>query len=196
MQSRSPLLLPVLRSPLQAAVLTRLLLEPDRAESLSDLARATGVSVATVQREVERAESAGLLASERIGATRLVRADTTSPLFKPLADLLLIAFGPLSVVTDVLAGIEGIEEAYLFGSWAARYTGTPGRAPNDVDVLVIGHPEREAIHDAAEQAERTLARPVQITIRSPRAWKRAEDDPFLREVRARPLVPIPLADAE
>ena len=195
MQSRSPLLLPVLRSPLQAAMLTRLLLDPNRAESLSDLARATGASVATVQREVERAEAAGLLVSERIGATRLVRADTGSPLFAPLAELLLVAFGPITVLADALAGVDGLQEAYLFGSWAARYQGLPGPAPNDVDALVIGHPDRDAVHDAAEQSERKLGRPVQITIRSPLAWKRADDDPFLREVRARPLVPIPLANA-
>jgi hypothetical protein len=38
---------------------------------------------------------------------------------------------------EELEGVEGIEKAYLFGSWAARYAGEAGRAPADLDVLVI-----------------------------------------------------------
>ena len=193
MKSGPPPLLPLLRSPLQAEVLTRLLLEPERAMSLTELARLTGASVATVQREVERAEMAGIARSERVGPTRLVRADPSSPLYRPLADLLLVAFGPVPVVSTELDGIDGIEEAYLFGSWAARYSGELGAAPRDVDVLVVGDPDRDQVYDAVERAERRLHRPVQVTFRSVDEWAN-EEDPFVSTVRSRPLVRIDVGD--
>lgn len=190
MKTPPPPLLPLLRSPLQAEILTRLLLSPDHAFSLTELAGLSGASIATVQREVTRAEEAGVVSSQRIGPTRLVRADTAGTLYRPLADLLLVAFGPAVVLAEELAGVRGIEEAYIFGSWAARYRGERGHAPHDVDVIVIGVPDRDAAFDAAERAERRLGRPVQLTVRSPEAWHGQHEDPFVQQLKSRPLVPI------
>jgi predicted nucleotidyltransferase len=193
MKTQPPPLLPLLRSAHQAEILTRLLLGPQDSISLTNLAHLSRASLATVQREVERAEAAGVVRSERVGPTRLVRADPSSPLYRPLTDLLLVAFGPLPVMTNELAGIPGIENAYLFGSWAARYSGEAGAAPNDVDVLVIGEPDRDAVYDAADRAERRLHRPVQITFRSAEEWANSEE-PFIATTRSRPLVPLELGD--
>ena len=85
--------------------------------------------------------------------------------------------------------VDGIDAAYLFGSWAARYVGQEGRPPADLDVLVIGTPDRDALDDAAQRAGERVAREVNVTIRSP-AWWRAGNDGFHTEVTRRPLVPI------
>lgn len=191
MRTRPPPLLPLLRSAHQAEILVRVLLGPQEPISLTDLARSTGASVATVQREIERAEAAGVVRSERIGPTRLVRPDTASPLYRPLSDLLLVAFGPATVMASELDGITGVDEAHIFGSWAARYSGEVGSAPNDIDVLVIGDPDREEVHEAAERAERRLHRPVQVTFRSADEWAN-HDDPFIATILSRPLVPLDL----
>jgi len=192
MKTKPPPLLPLLRSAHQAEILTRLLLAPQESLSLTDLAHQTRASLATVQREVERAEAAGLVRSERVGPTRLVGADLSSPLYRPLADLLLVAFGPVPVVTDELAAIPGVDEAYLFGSWAARYSGESGTAPDDVDVLVIGEPDRDAVSGAADRAERRLHRPVQITLRGAEEWADG-DEPSIAALRGQPLVRLALA---
>ncbi len=82
-----------------------------------------------------------------------------------------------------------IESAYLFGSWAARYAGQLGRAPADIDLLVIGDPDRDELDEAAQRAGARLAREVNVTIRSPRWWREGEDG-FHAEVTGRPLVPV------
>jgi predicted nucleotidyltransferase len=110
-------------------------------------------------------------------------------LIEPLTELLLRAFGPRQVVAEALTGLAGIQEAYIFGSWAARYTGHAGRAPADIDVLVIGAPDRDDLDDAAQRATTRLAREVNITLRSP-TWWRDGDDGFHKEITNRPLVPI------
>jgi hypothetical protein len=59
----------------------------------------------------------------------------------------------------------------------------------DLDVLVIGVPDRDDLDDAAQRAERRLAREVNVTIRS-MAWWRKGTDGFHTDVIRRPLVPI------
>ena len=112
-----------------------------------------------------------------------------SPLTGPLAELLLRSFGPRQVVAEELAGVAGIESAFLFGSWAARYRGQPGRPPGDIDVLVIGDPDRDDLDEAAQRAGARLATEVNVTIRSPRWWREGGDG-FHAEVTGRRLVPV------
>jgi hypothetical protein len=69
-----PPLLPLLRSRLQADLLTLVLLTPGREWSLSELASRIGGSVSSAQREVSRAEKAGVITSRRLGNARLVSA--------------------------------------------------------------------------------------------------------------------------
>jgi len=98
--------LPLLRSRLQAEILALVLLGPGQERSLTGLASRTGASVSSVQREVTRAEQAGVVQSRRLGSTRLVRA-ADSPLTAPLAELLLRSFGPRQVLAEELAGVAG-----------------------------------------------------------------------------------------
>jgi predicted nucleotidyltransferase len=188
MQAPSPALLPLLRSRLQAELLTLVLLSPGREWSLTELASRAGASLSSAQREMARAEDAGVVSSRRLGSTRLVSA-AASPLTGPLTELLLRSFGPRQVVAEELAGLAGVEAAYLFGSWAARYAGEPGPAPADIDVLVIGQPDRDDLDEAAQRAGSRLAREVNVTIRSA-PWWRAGGDGFHAEVTRRPLVPV------
>jgi len=183
-----PPLLPLLRSRLQAEVLTLVLLNPDREWTMTDLATRVGSAVSSVQREVVRAEQAGVMSSRRVGKTRLVTA-AKSPLTGPLAELLLRSFGPRQVLAEELGNIPGVEQAYLFGSWAARYAGLEGRPPADIDVLVIGTPDRDELDDAAQRASARLAQEVNVTIRST-DWWRSGDDGFHSEVTRRPFVEI------
>jgi len=188
MQAPPPALLPLLRSRLQADLLTLVLLAPGREWSLTELAGRTGASVSSAQREMARAQDAGVVSSRRVGNTRLVTA-ADSPLTGPLTELLLRSFGPRQVLAEELAGQPGIEEAFLFGSWAARYSGRPGPPPVDIDVLVIGNPDRDDLDEAAQRAGSRLAREVNVTIRSPEWWRDGGDG-FHAEVSRRPLIPL------
>lgn len=187
-KSGPPPLLPLLRSRLQAEVLTLVLLHPDREWTMTELASRVGSAVSSVLREIVRAEQAGVMTSRRVGKTRVVKA-ARSPITDPLTELLLRSFGPRQVLADELADMPGIDSAFLFGSWAARYAGQEGRPPADLDLLVIGAPDRDALDDAAQRAGARLAREVNVTVRSA-DWWRSADDGFHTEVKRRPLVSV------
>ena len=166
-----------------------MLLNPEQEWSLTQLAKRVSASLATVQREIQRAEEAGVVRSRRVGNTRLVRPDPEGPLTEPLTELLLRSLGPRQVLAEALAEVPGIEAAFLFGSWAARYAGERGRPPADVDVLVLGEPDRDRLDEALSRAERRLARTVDVTIRRPRWW-RDGDDAFRKEIGKRPIIAL------
>jgi hypothetical protein len=185
-------LAPILRSDTQGRILARLLADPTKSYNLSELVDWAASSMPTVKREIGRAEEAGILTTEKVGPTRLVRANPDHPLFSALSQVVLATYGPPAIIAHEFQDIDGAEAVLLFGSWAARYLGQPGRAPNDIDVLVIGTPDRDEVDDAAERAERTIGLPVQAIVRARSQWS-AERDSFIHEVKGRPLVVV-LAD--
>lgn len=183
----------MLRSDAQGRLLARVLVDPTTEHNLSELVEWAGSSMPTIQREVGRAELAGIVSTRKVGPTRLVRANVDHPLFDAVSRLILGTYGPPAVIGEEFAGLAGAEAVVLFGSWAARYLGETGRAPNDIDVLVIGAPDRDAVNDAADRAEGRIGLPVQATIRSRAQWSN-EREPFIREIRSRPLVPVLVED--
>jgi hypothetical protein len=187
--------MPILRSDAQGRILARVLTDPETAYSLSDLVAWSKTSMPTVQREVERAELAGVVTTEKIGPTRLVRANTAHPLYDALRRIILATYGPPAVIAEEFEQVAGAGAVVLFGSWAARYLGVPGRAPNDLDVLVIGDVDRDVVDAAAERAERRISVPVQATVRTRGQW-RSDRESFIKEVRSRPLVVMLVADEE
>lgn len=191
MQVRSQLL-PILRSPLLGELLAWIYLHPDEACSLTDLAKRLDTSQSTVSREADRLAAAGLIREERRGNLRLVRADLESPLARPLTDLLTLTYGPAAILGELLATVHGVAEAYIYGSWAARYTGEPGPLPRDVDVLVVGTADEDDLFDVARAAEQRLGREVNVHRVAAKLWTSPGDDPFLASVRSRPLVSIEL----
>lgn len=188
----APPLLPIFRSRQQADLLALLLGEPGTEFSVSDLARRLGIPYPTVHREIGRAETAGLVTSRKVGNTRFVTANVTSPYYEGLAKVLTRAFGVPVVLADALRTVEGITEAFVYGSWAARYLGFEGQRPvQDIDVLVLGEPDRDALYEAIDAVEPKLGRRAQVTIR-PADWLVSGDGSFHDTVAGRPLVSVPV----
>lgn len=186
----SPPLLPVFRSRLVGDLLALILSDPSEKWTADDLARRTGAPYPTVTKELRRLADSGLLQSETLGRTKLVWADETNPYFRPLSELVLMSFGPPLVISEEFEKLAGIDALYIFGSWAARAAGDPGRAPHDVDVLVLGRPNRDDVYDAAKRAQRRLGHEVNTTIRATDQWTKAQDG-FARTVKSSPMLPVP-----
>lgn len=125
--------------------------------------------------EVERLVAAGLVLDRREGRNRLIRANTTTRTARALTELLAVTYGPQVVVAEEFADLPTVQQVVIYGSWARRYRGEVGREPADVDVMVIGGPDREAVYDAADRAERRLNLPVNTTVRSALAWQQESD---------------------
>lgn len=191
MKVAAPALLPILRSDTVGDLLARLLLSPEKQFTPTELATEVGVSLPTVIREVDRMLESGLVVEERIGRTRRIQANQRTPIFEPLSTLMALTYGPKPVLERLLATVDGVDHAFIYGSWAARYEGEAGGQPNDVDVLVVGPGDRDELFEIAEQARKALGREVNIRSIPTRTWADpAPGDGFLQTVRSRPLVEL------
>lgn len=188
MKVSPPTLLPLLRSRAHGELMAWLYLHPETEYSTVDMAKLVGISQATVSREADRLLDAGLIEERRLGRSRLIRAAANTILTRPLTDLLAATFGPLPILTELLADVVGVTEAYIYGSWAARYAGDAGPLPRDIDVLVVGDADPDDVYEAARAAEIRLGREVNPSLVSAERWNKPGGDPFLGGLRQRPLV--------
>jgi len=191
MRTAAPPLLSVLRSQLQGELLALLFTDPQREWTIRDLSDRTAGAYPTVTAEVRRLDDGDLICSRAVGRTKLISVNAQSPYAGPLAELVLMAFGPPHVLADEFADIDHIDEMWIYGSWAARSAGTPGAAPHDIDVLVLvlGHPDADACNQAARRCEQRLGREVNLTIRQQNDWRRARDG-FARQVKSSPMTAV------
>ena len=190
MRTQAPALIPIFRSALQARLLLRVLTD-DEPRTITDLAHVLDAPEPTVHREVRRLKDAGLVTGTRVGRSMVVRPADDNPATSPLRQLLVVTYGPVSFLERALSGIDWIAEAYVYGSWAARWHGEVGPAPGDVDVLVVGTPDRDAVYDALDGVDSALGREVNVTFVSPERWASGEET-FLTALRERPLVRLTL----
>jgi predicted nucleotidyltransferase len=144
------------RSAIRQRLLAQLIDTPRNRYHLRELARRAHTSAGTASRELQRLATDGLVVSEMEGRQRYFRVNTASPLYQPIRDLVRRTIGAPAVLRRHLADVPGIERAMIFGSYA------DGRlnADSDVDVLIIGTPDRDTLTEALEAAAGELAREV------------------------------------
>jgi predicted nucleotidyltransferase len=171
------------------SLLGQLFLYPEREQTIAELQQATGIPQQTVSREVGRLLTAGVLSGRRVGRLHFVKPNEASPYFPELAGLLLKAFGPRPVLAEGLAGLAGVEEAYMFGSWARRYEAEPGPPPGDIDAVVIGQPDVDAVYEACREASAILGQEVNPVVLTPAEW-RSDRSAFVQELRKGTLVAL------
>jgi DNA-binding transcriptional ArsR family regulator len=187
MRTAAPLLAPVFRSDGQARLLSTVLLTGEEL-SVTDLAKRADLAYPTAHREVARLLDAGILSERQVGRSRLVRASDESPLVAPLREILRVATGPVVILAEELADVDGIESVFLYGSFAARMLGNAGPAPHDIDVMVLGEPDVDAVYEVCTRVETAVHRPVNPTILTPEEF--AAPSAFLENVRSGPAVAV------
>jgi DNA-binding transcriptional ArsR family regulator len=194
----APALAPLFRSENQLRLLGALFVGSTGASSVSELAERTGVAQPAVSREVARLARHGLVTVRVQGRNRLVQANRALPWYRELRNLVAQTIGPPALLAQALRPLPGIAEAFIFGSWAARYHGEPGAFPQDVDVLVVGSPIVEDVYRACREVEADLHVDVNPVVVSEDEWAAAasaQQGDFLAQVHGGPLVAVPIEAA-
>jgi hypothetical protein len=141
---------------------------------------------------VGRLAEHGIVITRSLGRNTLVSANWSLPWAKDLRSILVQTVGVLGQLADALRSVGGIEEALIFGSWAARYEGEPGLPPRDVDLLVVGDADLRAVRRACQPVEESLSVEINPVVLTAAEWTATAPDPFVAQLKSRPLVPIPV----
>jgi predicted nucleotidyltransferase len=156
----------------QQRVLGLLFGHPDRSFFATEIFERTGGGRGTVQRELARLVSSGLVLMTRIGNQTHYRANEASPIFSELRSIM--AYG------SVARG-----EAH---------------AASDVDLLVVASDVTlERLFSRLARAERAAGRKINLTLLTPEEFRRRRHDgnAFLKKILSDAVIPlIGSADAE
>ena len=189
------MLTPFVRSDAVGAILSEAFLHPDDELSISEVARRAGVLPAVAHREIGRLVEASVFRDRRDGNNRLVTVNRDHPLYVPMNEIIQAAYGPVPTLRELLDGEPGIQEAFIYGSWAARRSGQPGAFPNDIDVMVVGDIDVDTLVNVETAARERLGVVVNVHRVSVQAWHHRDGNPFLETVASRPRIPLDLKES-
>jgi len=172
-------LLEVIFPQVRAEVLRLLFADEGRELHLRELTRQCGLSLGTLQTEVEKLRGADLLLARRDGNRLYFRANAAHPLFTDLRQLVLKTAGLREVLADALRDVPGIELAFVFGSLASG----DGKAGSDVDLMVIGDAGLRALAPRLRKAAEELGREINpVTMTAADFARDRTKKAFLRDV--------------
>jgi predicted nucleotidyltransferase len=164
--------------------------QPQREFHLSELRRLTGLGSASLQRELNRLATAGLVLSERVGNLRRFRANPQSPVYNELIALTRKTLGVESLLREALQPLAfDLQAAWIYGS-IAKQTDT---VQSDIDVMLIS--DNLPLGNILERLvplEAQLGRKINPTCYTPEEFqrRRAEADSFVNRVLAQPVIPL------
>jgi predicted nucleotidyltransferase len=169
-----------LRSKARQRLLAYYFTNPAARHHLRDLADRLSTDPSNLSRELRRLEREGLFRSEVIGRQKYFQLNQQYPLFDEVRSILVKTIGAAPLVARSLGKLEGIEEAYLYGSFARNQQD----AGSDIDVLVIGAPRSEGLAEAVRKLERQLGREINYTVLTRKEFdsRRTRKDAFLENV--------------
>lgn len=146
-------------SAVRREILRTFFARPGILRHVRELARELGWSATVVGQELDQLERTGILTSERIGRARRYRVDDQSPIASEIRSLVQKTIGVEARIRDAIVNLPGIEEAFLYGSYARG----DDRATSDLDLFVIGAVDHERLTEGLADVERDLGRDVNVT---------------------------------
>jgi len=169
-----------LRSKARQRLLAYFFTNPAARHHLRDLAGRLAIDPSNLSKELGRLEREGLFQSEVSGRQKYFHLNRKYSLFAEVRGIVEKTIGAAPLIAQTLKRIEGINEAYLCGSFA----GNQQDAASDIDVLIIGAPHEEILAEAARKLERQLGREINYTVMTPGEFesRRARNDAFLDSI--------------
>lgn len=183
------MLLQLFSSETRVALLELFLTHPDGRFYVREIARELRRDISGIKRELDNLEKAGVLTSSKVGNLRYYAVEKSFPLYPELKAIIDKTRGIPQAIGEALRGISGIRVAFIFGNHEA----TEGQS---IDVLVVGRAHMARLNRVVADLEMRLGRSINYLVFDEGEYQRrkAEGDPFLREVlqgRTIPLIGTP-----
>jgi len=175
------------RSRTRERILFEFFRKPGTKSHVREMARRVHAAPATVGVELANLERLGILQSESVGRSLVYSIDEQSKVIPEVRALVQKTLGVEALLNEVLDGLAGVESAYVFGSYASGKE----RVHSDIDLLVIGRPDRIALSERLAPVERTTGRDINVVMRTESELRgRRRTDAFWRRVLSGPLIHV------
>src|SRR3989442_1976019 len=173
------------RSRVRDRILREFFAKPGTSAHVREMARRVKASAPTVGAELAALARLGVLQTQTVGRSLVYSINERSPLLGEIRALVQKTIGIEGLLAKAFEGLAGVEAAYIFGSHAA---GTD-TARSDIDLLIIGRPNRVALSEKLGPVERAIGRDVNVVTKTEAQVRerRRSGDPFCRQVLGKPL---------
>lgn len=166
-------LLKALFPKIRQGILATTYLQPDQWWYLSEIAEKIGTTPSSLQREIESLSQNGLLRTKREGNRLYFQAESDSPIFKPLQELMRQTLGIIPALEDAFTQFaDNIDFAIVYGSIARGEE----HSLSDVDLLIIGEIGLADLASILRDLEKRFGREINVS-----SYKRKEFTKKLEE---------------
>lgn len=170
-------------------VLGLLLLKPEQAWHVREIARLTNTQPGTLHKELTKLAQAGILTRTEQGNQLWYQANTRCVVFEELASILRKTSGLADVLQQVLLPVLGkLQFVVVFGSVASG----KATASSDIDLLLVGDVTFAEAVKLFYPAQQQLGREINPQLYSVAEWQKAVAAPsgFITELLESPLLMI------
>ncbi len=168
------------RSKITRAVLSYFLLHDHAEMYVLEIARRLHLDDSNLAKKLLELEREGILKSRERGKERYYSLNLSFPLLKEYKQIILKTVGLEGALKTLLQNIPGLEEAYLFGSYAKDRMDSA----SDIDLLAVGGHDTVELRKSLSQVQKTTDREINLISMSRAEYeKRKKQDSFVRSLQ-------------
>jgi len=182
-------LLDLLFSEYRRKVLNLLLMQPEQAFHVREIARRTATQAGTLHKELSKLALGGILLRQPQGKQIYYRANPDCLIFAELVAIFRKTSGVAARLRQVLSELNAeLELAFIFGSIASG----KATADSDIDGLLGGHLAFSEVINAFYPLQQELGREINPKLYSPAEWQMAlaENSAFIQDIMSKPQLRI------
>lgn len=168
-----------LKSKETKAVLQYLFLHEDAELYVNEMARKFSLDDGNLSRKLKQLAQEGILKCRESANSCYYSLNRKYPLLKEYKGIVLKTIGFEQKLREALSGVKGIEQAFIFGSYAKGSMDTA----SDIDLLVVGGHNTLALQRAIAVIQKKMDREINvISMGSKEYQEKLEKDPFVKSL--------------
>jgi predicted nucleotidyltransferase len=155
---------------------------------LNELARILDVDAKNLDVKIKELEKEGLFKSRFGGRQKYYSLNKNYPLFQEYGKIVAGTFGFENVLKTILQKVKGVEEVYIFGSYASNKMDEA----SDVDLLVIGKHKTVDLQKELLSVQRQFSRELNIVDMTKAEFeeRKQKKDPFMGDIFSKSIIRI------
>jgi len=159
---------------------------PDKEYYLRELERTLSTPVSVIRKELVALEKSGIFKLSKKANLCYYSLNKDYPLYNELKNIVFKTVGIQGALSGLLSSLEGIETAFIYGSYAKNETNTK----SDIDLFIIGNIDEDQLIPGINKLEENLHREINYSLysRSDFDKKKGEHDPFIEDIIKNPKI--------
>jgi len=169
-----------LKSTITKKILNYFFINPHESLYVNELSRKLALDKRNLVKKIKELEDEGILTHEARGNLKLYSINSRYPLYREFRKIIMSTIGLEDQLRRLFQDIDGIKEAYIYGSYAKDAM----EAHSDIDLLIIGSVNTVFLQKRVSVIQKDLNREFNITVMDDKEYRKRikNEDPFISGV--------------